>query len=174
MTELRKTRPLSEADGPRVKVWIKDWLVRHIAGWAPSYGLLWGNDEIEAHISRFELVEQQWAELVSASAHDRSFVRIFDEMDEVVGIIFAELKEDRYMKIPLGVLSWLYVASERRGAGIAQELIATAQAWHSERGAIATEVFATSSNSSAIRSYAKSGFVPVDCRLVADIENPQR
>ncbi len=170
MTGLREVRPLAESDGPRVRLWLEDWLARHIGGWAPAYGLAWGADDIAAHIARHELVKTQWGELVQASTDPNSLVRIIELAGEPAGIVYAEIREDRYMKCPVGAVSWIYVDPARRGQGIAAALSGAARAWHSAQGAIACEVFATISNAPAIRSYCKAGFMPLDYRLVASPE----
>lgn len=170
MIESDQIRTLRESDASRVHGWLEDWLLGHIGGWAPYYGLAWQGDEIAEHIARHRLVEREWDEVVRAADDEDCLVRVMDRDDEIVGIIYAEFTEDRYLKLPVGVISWLYVDPPCRGSGIAASLIAAAQGWYARRGAAAGEVFVTCSNMRAMRSYARAGFAPVDARLVASLD----
>lgn len=170
MIASNKIRPLLGSDASRVCGWLEAWLLEHIGGWTPYYGLTWDVDEIAAHIARHALVDREWAEIVRAAGEENCLVRVMEEAHEVVGIIYAEFTEDRYLKVPVGVVSWLYVDPVWRGAGIASRLIGAARTWHAERGAAASEVFVTMNNFRAMHSYIGAGFAPVDARLVASLE----
>ncbi len=171
MSTLEQIRPLTEADSQNVCGWLEEWLLEHIGGWVKYYGLSWNDDQIAAHILKHSLVEREWNEILNASNDKNCLVRVSEIGTEAIGIIYAEFVDDRYLRLPVGVISWLYVVPLWRGARKATGLIAQAQAWHAERGAIAAEAFVTIGNTSAMRSYAKAGFETVDARLVASLRN---
>ena len=165
-------RPLQASDEPHVRGWLLDYLQRHISGWAHAHGLDWTDAEIDEHIDQHGLVEREWVELRDAASSTDTHVELavgLDDLREPQAIVYAELRPDRYLKLTLGVMSWLYVARPTRGKAIGTALSRRAIAWMRSRGVTAAEVFVTRSNVAAIRCYERAEFRTLDLRMIASI-----
>ncbi len=151
-------RELGITDETSLKRWLRPYLEEHLAWWTVAYGSA-PRYQID------DLIDRDWAELISASRTSEHFVRVA-EAAQPLGIVYAGLRTDRYMGITLGVLSWIYVAEEARGQGVSSHLMAAAEAWMKERGVAGREVFVTTQNHAALRLYERFGYRPVDSRML--------
>lgn len=159
-------RALRPDDTVTVRGWLLDWLRRHVAGWTGAYGLSWDEAAIDAHV-RTNLLEREYAELAEAATAGDRHVELATTGDTAQGLIYAELRRDRYLGALLGVISWIYVAPAARRHGIGAALVRRSQAWMRSRGATAVEVFVTAAERAATATYAKGGLRPLDLRMVA-------
>ena len=160
-------RRLHTADEPIVRAWLSDYLHRHISGWLSTHGLKWEPNQISKHIDTHDLVARDWRELDESVGKSDSFVEVVLNNEEVVGIVHATLRNDRYLCIPLGTVDWLYVSRAMRGRCISTTLIKRATTWMQGRGVSAAEVFVTESNVSAVRCYERNRFQRLDLRMVS-------
>lgn len=159
-------RTLQPDDESTIKVWLFDYLAEHISSWSPHYGLNWQLEYIERHIQEHRLIEQEWSGLIDAAKATDSFVEIAHLSDQVVGIIWASLGTDRYLRIQLATVEWIYVSHPVRGHKTAVVMLERAKAWMRSQGAQSTEVFVTESNTAAVRCYEQVEFKRLDSRMV--------
>ena len=151
-------RPLEPTDETTVKAWLEPYLTQHLTWWTAAY-------ETAPRHSLETLVNQEWDDLLAASRTPGRFVRVA-ENTEPLGVVFASLREDRYMGIPVGVLSWLYVAETARGTGVSSLLMDAADRWMTAQDVQGREVFVTAENVAAIRLYERFGYKVVDARML--------
>ena len=160
-------RTLRPEDEATVRIWLNDYFRDHLAGWVTAHGLPWTSAQIGEHVREQRLVERDYAELCAATEDPRSHVELAIEGTNPLGIVHAQQRVDRYLQVPIGVVSWVYVDPAARRRGIADRLLQLALLWMRENGLRASEVFVTESNGDARRSYERAGFVSVDSRMVA-------
>jgi GNAT superfamily N-acetyltransferase len=89
-----------------------------------------------------------------------------DEAGTPVGVIMAEVRPDRHLRVPAVIIQWIAVAPEARGRGLSAPLLQRALSWGAEHGATSAEVFVTAANAAAVRAYERAGFAPVDVRMM--------
>ena len=116
-----------------------------------------------------DLVARDWKALAESIGQSDSFVEVVLDDEEIVGIIHATLRTDRYLCIPLGTIDWLYVSRPARGRSISTALMERATVWMQNNGASAAEVFVTESNTAAVHCYERSGFQELDLRMVSTL-----
>lgn len=167
MTDTYVLRSLESQDASDVRKWLADWLEHHIAGWSNAYGLAWKPDKIRMHIYDENLVDREWLEISEAASDPERFVRVAEINGDSAGIVYAEQRLDRYLALPQGVLSWLYVVPEARGRQLAASLLKGAHNWMRAQQLTVSEVFATATNQAALQTYNRAGYQIVDHRLVA-------
>ena len=156
-------------DKPLVFAWLRSYLRWHLDAWSQAYGLHWTAVDIDRHIDGRGLVAQEWNELVSAHGDERHFVGVARDSRRAIGIVHAHERVDRYLAVPIGVLSWLFVEPLSRGSGVSTLLLDAAGQWMAGRGLPAAEVFVTADNTAAVSAYRKGGYQLVDHRLIARI-----
>jgi ribosomal protein S18 acetylase RimI-like enzyme len=158
-----------EQDEADVHVWLRAYLREHLRWWSGSTGPLWSDEAIDAHLASHDLVSRDWQEILKASTSARCFVQVLRGVEggAPVGLVWAELGRDRVLKIRLGVLSWIYVAPEARGQGLAGRLLDAADGWMRDQQVAAREVFVTAANEAAVRLYTAHGYSVVDHRMLA-------
>lgn len=154
-TNLRSLEPTDETT---VKAWLRPYLTEHLTWWTAAYGTA-------PRHSLETLVDREWDELRNRSRTAEAFICVA-EANEPLGVVFATLREDRDMGVPVGVLSWLYVAEGARGTGVSRLLMDAADAWMSAQGVLGREVFVTSENVAAVRLYERFGYKVVDARML--------
>lgn len=154
-------------DKPVVFAWLRSHLRWHLEAWSRAFGLTWSDRVIAQRIDDRDLVTNEWKELVAARDDEARFVGVARAGRRAVGIVYAEERVDRYLDVPIGVLSWLFVEPLSRGGGVAVMLLDAARAWMIERGLPAAEVMVTAENPAAVRAYGKGGYEVVDHRMVA-------
>lgn len=151
-------RKLAPTDEKTVKAWLKPYLTQHLSWWTAAYGTA-------PRYSLEALVSQEWDDLLAGSRAPERFVGVAGET-QPFGVVYASLREDRYLGITVGVLSWLYVAEEARGKGVSSRLMEAAERWMSAQGAEGREVFVTLENASALHLYRRFGYKVVDARML--------
>lgn len=169
MKERVSFRALADNDMRHVREWLADWLVEHVRGWSGAYGLDWTPDQIKAHVETQGLVSREWDEIRAAADDPERFVCMAMVDDALVGMAFVEQRTDRYLAVPMGVLSWIYVHQEYRRKGVARQLIAAAHQWLLARNLTVSEVFVTIDNGNALNIYQRAGYQQLDCRLIASL-----
>lgn len=162
-------RAMIESDAERIRAWLADWLAEHIAGWCEAYGLNWTATDIHTHMDGHGLVEREWQELSTAAADPERFVRLVIAEGAPAGIIYLEQRMDRYLGVPIGVLSWIYVDPSHRHRGLALQLVAEGHKWFAERKVTVSEVFVTKGNDGAVAAYGRGGYRVLDHRMLAVI-----
>lgn len=167
-----RLRSLLPDDEATVRAWLTDYLCDHVAGWVQAHGLPWTPAQIREHVREHGLVERDYTELVAAIDDPSAHVELALEGSTPLAIVHAEQRVDRYLQIPLGAVSWIYVAPVARRRGIGDVLLQRALAWMRANGLRAAEVFVTRTNADALRSYERAGFVSVDSRMIAAISEP--
>ncbi len=163
--ELRLTLP-GVADEAALKDWLAAFLRDHLADWSEAFGPRWGDEAVRAHLQRHGLVQREYRELVRAAQHPDGYVRVGRVDARPVSVVYAEVRQDRYLCAPMGVLSWIYSDPSVRGRGIGAQMLAAADAWFSWRGVCAREVFVTRANAGAVRLYERHGYRVIDHRLI--------
>lgn len=168
--------PLRADDERTVRAWLELFLREHLAAWSRDLeGEPWTREAVEGHIARHRLVEREWGDLVRDAGHPDALVRVArergpgraSEVGRRLGIVCAELREDRYLRGTMGVLMWVFVEPGARRRGIAARLLEVASAWMSWRGALGREVYVQSGNAAAHALYERAGFHVADLRMLA-------
>ncbi|WP_407538417.1 GNAT family N-acetyltransferase [Deinococcus radiomollis] len=155
-------RPLHANDEATVRGWLEVFLRQHQDWWAAGYGL-----PPAAFLP--ELVERDWQELEQAAASPSSLVGVLEVGGQAAGIVQAGVRADRTMGFQIGVLQWIYVVPERRGQGLADQLMRHALAWMDTRNVSGHEVFVTALNPAAVALYRRHGFEVADHRMLAPL-----
>jgi len=163
LTELR------EDDANVFWPWHRDHLAWHIRRWSEAWHLGWDEADIAARIRDGRLIEKEWTELLAAADGDDTLVRVLRDGEQPIGAIYAEIRTDPYMGLPLGVLSWLHVDEAARGRRLSEPLVKAALAWWAQRGVPIAQVYVTAGNDAAIKAYAKGGFEIIDHRMLVGI-----
>lgn len=151
-------RTLRATDETTVKGWLRPYLAQHLTWWTAAYGAA-------PRYSLQDLVSREWDDLLAASCAPEGFVGVAEDA-RPLGVVYASLREDRYLGIPVGVLSWLYVAEEARGQGVSSVLMQAADGWMAAQGAEGREVFVTATNTPALKLYERFGYRVVDARML--------
>ena len=159
-------------DKPVVFAWLRSHLRWHITAWSRAYGFGWGEREIARHIEERDLVSREWDELSAARDDDGRFVGVARAGRRAVGIVYAETRIDRYLTLPVGVVSWLFVEPLSRGSGVAGLLLAATRTWMTGRGLPAAELMVTAENLAAVKAYGKAGYEVIDHRMIARLGPP--
>jgi GNAT superfamily N-acetyltransferase len=147
--------------------WLREHLQSHLRWWSGAHGLAWDKATVEQRIDARRLVHREWAELESG-AQD-GLVRVARRDGQAVGVVYAELRHDRYLGMDIGVLSWIYVVPEARGSGLSRTLIDAAYAWMISQGVVSMELYVTAPNAVAVRFYERAGLQIVDHRMMGPI-----
>ena len=162
---------LDPGDAETVCACLDVFLRDHLRWWSAAIeSEPWSPDKIRRHLEERDDVGRQWRELVNAAEHADSFVRVAREAaapHRRLGAIYAEVKTDRYLGGPLGVVSWIYCDPCARGQGVGRLLMEAATSWMAWRGVIAREVFVTAQNPGAVALYERFGFRSIDHRMLA-------
>lgn len=159
----------ADRDKPAVYAWLRAYLRWHLAVWSNAVGLGWDEAAIDEHLDAFDLVEREWQELVRAAEAEDRLVAVARESARPVGILYAEEREERYLRVPMGVISWIFVEPVSRGTGVSRMLMAAAAEWMRERGLSATEVFVTADNPAAVQLYKRFGYRVIDHRMLGHV-----
>lgn len=161
--------PLSADDAAAFWPWLRDQAHWHVAHWAERTHLGWDEADVTARVRDGRLVEKEWVELLAAAESDTALVRVLRVDGVARGGVYCEIRTDRYLGLPMGVLSWLHVDPSMRGRGLSEPLVAAALGWFARRGVPVAEVNVTAVNEAAVRAYARSGFEIVDHRMLVGI-----
>lgn len=155
-------RTLKATDEATVKSWLRPYLAEHLAWWAAAYAAA-------PRYTLDALIEREWAEVLAGSRDPERFVGVAhntSQSAQPLGVVYASLREDRYLGIPVGVLSWLYVAQQARGKGASSLLLEAADGWMAAQGAEGRELFVTAANTPALKRYERFGYRVVDARML--------
>lgn len=152
-------RPLRHSDAVSVQGWLNRYLSEHMARWTEAYAS-------PPESSLEELVLRDWHRLLEASSSDARFAQVL-ETTSPVGIVLARKQIEGYMGFEVGVLDWIYVDTDLRGQGAADELMNSATSWMREQGVKGRQVYVTIDNAAAVRLYERHGFKSVDTRMLA-------
>lgn len=82
------------------------------------------------------------------------------------GIVFAEKRQEPYMGIDIGVLSWIYVDPAVRGQGVSHRLMKAAHAWMDEQGGAGAHGLCHSSQCSRSQAVSASR---LPCRRLSHV-----
>lgn len=156
-----------QRDKPAIFAWLRSHLRWHLEAWSRAVGLHWSRADIDAHIDSHGLVERDWNELEEASRQGHEFVGVARMLGRPIGVIHAREREDRYLRIRMGVVCWIFVEPVSRGSGVSQLLLRAGRVWMQERGLRVAEVFVTAENLAAVSAYRRSGYELVDHRFMA-------
>lgn len=151
-------RNLETTDETTVKRWLNPYLTQHLAWWTAAYGTA-----LRHSVSA--LVSREWDDLAAGSRTPEHFVCVA-ENTQPLGVVYARLREDQYMGVAVGVLSWLYVAEEARGKGVSSLLMEAADSWMATQAVMGREVFVTAENAPALKLYERFGYRAVDVRML--------
>jgi GNAT superfamily N-acetyltransferase len=149
---------LETTDETTVKRWLNPYLTQHLAWWTAAYGT------VPRH-SVGVLVSREWDDLIAGSRTPEHFVCVA-ENTQPLGVVYARLREDRYLGVPVGVLSWLYVTEEARGKGVSSLLMEAANSWMAAQEVLGCAVFVTAENAPALKLYKRFGYRAVDARML--------
>ena len=155
-----KLRQLRSEDEATVKNWLRDYLRAHVDWWSEAYGTM-SQVELET------LVQDEWEALLGASQTDDCFVKLTG--NQPLGIVYAELRHEKYLGFKVGVLSWIYVAREARGQNVSTQLMDAANAWMKSKHVHGLEVFVTAQNPAAVKLYERHGYKIIDHRMLAEV-----
>ena len=167
MTGSLRLRLLRSDDASVMRVWISEYLTEHLRWWSESLGEApWSDERIQEHLDAHGLVGVHWRDLERASESTECFVRVACDAERPMGVVSAELRLDRYLKVQMGVIAWVYVAPEDRRQGIANRLLEAAEGWMTWKDVAGRELFVTHANAPALEAYRKRGFRLVDDRML--------
>lgn len=158
--------PPGAADEPALRDWLDAFLRAHLGDWSSVLGERWSDVAIRAHIEEHGLVDRELRELTRANDHPGGFVRVARADGRPVGVVYAEIRPDRYLCTPIGVLSWIFTDPSVRGQGVARLMMDAVDGWFAWRGVAAREVFVTASNTTAVRVYERQGYRLSDQRML--------
>ena len=162
-----RLRNLEPKDQDILEGWLRDYLHHHISWWSKgAEGVAWPDDKIQAHMEEHDLVAAEWRNLMRASTAQENFVRVAHDGTGVAGVVWAEVKKDRYLCSSMGVISWIYADPERRRAGIGSLLLEACDAWMSWRGVSGRTLHVTAANKAACALYRQHGYQVSDHRLL--------
>lgn len=150
-------RNLLAEDHATIQVWQEDYVAQHIRWWENAY-------QTTAQNTPRQVAERDWQELMAATTRADQYVQVYGE--KPLGIVYGRIRQDPYLGLPIGQLSWIYVDPESRGLGVVDHLIQGLFAWFSEQGVAGREVFVTAANPAAVRVYERHGFQVVDHRML--------
>jgi ribosomal protein S18 acetylase RimI-like enzyme len=163
-----RLRPLRRDDTERIHEWITDYLTEHLRWWSESVTKEpWTEERIANHLKEHDLTGVHWRDLVRASEANDCFVKVACDANQAHGVVSAELRTDRYLRAPMGVVSWIYVEPSSRRQGIAERLLEAAEGWMSWKDVAGRELFVTAANEAAVAAYEKRGYGVVDFRMLA-------
>ena len=151
-------RPLKETHKSVVVPWLRDYLQVHQSWWSAAY-------DTEPQISAADLAAKTWQELLNVS--DSEFVAVLESKAKAIGVVQAQIVEERYLGVKAGVLSWIYVDAAERGQGAADVLLNAAHDWMKRSAVVVRQVFVTAENSAAVGLYERHGYTVVDHRMLA-------
>lgn len=160
------TTPLMRSDAPHVQRWLHDHLRAHLRRWAKAYKLGWSEQTIAQHIQRHRMIEEAWRDVLRAGSQEHRHLAVARSTLAPLGLVQMSTRKDRYLKLDVGVLQWLYVAPQARGGGVADALMRESQRWLTSRGLERSEVHVTASNTPAVKVYARHGYAPTDWRML--------
>ena len=69
------------------------------------------------------------------------------------------------LRLPIGVIKWIYVDPEFRREGVSEQLLGVAGAWMDKQGARGRETSIGSNNHAALALWQAAGFTVVEHRL---------
>jgi GNAT superfamily N-acetyltransferase len=160
--------PLRQSDEISVREWARDYLRAHLRHHAEHYGpSLTGDAELDAHIDEHDLVSALWHDVLHADYGDSELVAVLREHHLPFGLILAEVRMEPFLRLPVGVVRWIYVAPEQRGKQYARLLLEAAHDWMQKRGVRARETTLAAGNQAAQALYRKLGYAPLEVRLAA-------
>ena len=121
------------------------------------------------HLVEHDLVVRDWEEIIKSSQSERcSVITLRDRAQgPILGIVWSELRRDRYLRVKVGAISWIYVAPSVRGRGYGAQLLKATHGWMRDLGVEMREVFVTEANEAAVKSYKAQGYQVVDHRMLA-------
>ena len=163
-----RLRDLEPEDQKAIAGWLEDYLHHHIRWWSSATAAAaWSADKIQRHLADHDLVAIEWRNLARASASQENFVRVAHDGKGPVGVVWAEIRSDRYLCTPMGVISWIYADPVRRREGIGSLLLEASDAWMSWRGVSGRTLQVTSANEPACALYHHHGYRITDHRMLA-------
>lgn len=154
--------PLSETDNLTVREWAIDYLTRYLRERSAAYGLEMDDTAIEAHIDAHDLDGALWHDLVHGDYSQGEFVAVARQGNEPMGMVLVKERIDPFLRQPLGVIQWIYVAEKHRKKGIGDALHEAVVEWLTGRGITALETNVPVANAGAAAHYTKLGFAPAE------------
>lgn len=168
MSDRITLRPLDEIDHDAVANWLDAHLRAHLRWWSEATaGESWSDEAIEAHLKTHDLAGTEWRNLLRARDNPESFVRVAHRGKTAVGLVWARIHTDRYLRTPTGVISWIATEPTHRRQGIATLLLEAADSWMAWHQVTARELHVTDPNTPAIALYEARGYRIVDHRMLA-------
>jgi len=154
-------------DAKEIMPWVESYLVEHLRWWSEAVtGSPWSTEHAERHMEEHDLTGAHWRDLLRANESKDCFVKVACDADLPLGVVSVEIREDRYLRAPMGVISWLYVAPAYRRRGLALRLLEAADGWMTWRDVAGRELFVTAANEAAVEAYRKRGYEVVDHRML--------
>lgn len=103
--------------------------------------------------------DEFWREtVVPAVEHERFNLWIAVSGDDPVGKVFARIDEE----LNTVYIGAMWVAPDRRGAGIGRRLLQAAEEWGKLSGVTRSELWVTEANEAAVQFYASLDYLPTD------------
>ena len=96
--------------------------------------------------------------VVPTVEHERCNLWIAVRDSNPVGKLFARIDEE----LTTLYIGAMWVAPDRRGAGIGRRLIQAAEEWGKDRGVIRSELWVTEANHAAVHFYESLDYLPTD------------
>jgi len=165
-----RLRPLLVSDETVIRPWLRSYLREHLGWWSESvFGEPWSPEMIADHLERHDLVSSEWRNLTRAADASDSFVQVAHSPKSPLGVVWGEVRTDRYLCSPMGVVSWIFVSPTHRREGIAGLLLEATNAWFLWRGVAGRTLHVTTANEAACALYSREGYRVADHRLLAPI-----
>jgi len=159
--------PLRQSDEVTVREWAIAYLTDYLRHYAATCGRTLSGDDIAAHIDAHDLDSVLWHDVVHADYADTEYVGTMREGNAPLGMILATTRFDPFLRVPVGVVKWIYVAPRHRKRGISGELVSSARTWMKKQGIDVIETTLAADNEAALALYRKAGLEPLERRLAA-------
>jgi ribosomal protein S18 acetylase RimI-like enzyme len=166
LTTLRAT------DATVVRAWLTEHLRHHNRAWVAAHRLGWTDGETDLQMMVSDLVEEHWQSLQRAARRDDQFVALTRLDDQALGLVWAARRNHAYLKVPVGMLQWVFVAPWAREHGVGTALVHAAQEWMRARDLKSMEVSVLADNEAARNLYRRLGLTVADVRMMGSLGDP--
>ncbi len=165
-TDVLELTPLQRTDRLVMTGWLTAYLRCHNRAWVEAHGLGWTPAETEAQMIVSDVVDEHWHQLVRVAGAAGNRVRVARQGDRPLGVAWVGARRHAYLKIPTGVIQWIYTCPRARGEGVATRLLEDGLDWMRQLELRSAEVSVLANNEPAKRLYSRFGLATADVRMM--------